>query len=131
MKLRVRKRNELPGALWHIFHPQDTVKIRDFLRKVALEKGKRLDPHDDPIHDQSTYLDQDLRQRLYTEYGVQGKSSRCKKIMAFFPRNERHFIIITAFKKLTSFRTLAHAMPRIVWQNMIRDYYVLLLSSAV
>jgi lysine-specific demethylase 3 len=39
---------------------------------VAIEKGKRLDPHDDPIHDQSTYLDAQLRRRLYTEYGVQG-----------------------------------------------------------
>jgi [histone H3]-dimethyl-L-lysine9 demethylase len=39
---------------------------------VAIEKGKRLDPHDDPIHDQSTYLDAQLRNRLYKEYGVQG-----------------------------------------------------------
>lgn len=61
-----------PGALWHIFHPSDTNKIRDLLNKVALEKGKRLDPHDDPIHDQSTYLDGHLRMRLYEEYGVQG-----------------------------------------------------------
>merc|ERR1711881_447233 len=29
------------------------------------------DPHDDPIHDQSTYLDKDLRIRLYKEYGIQ------------------------------------------------------------
>jgi len=62
----------LPGALWHIFHPTDTIKIRDFLNKVALEKGMRLDPHDDPIHDQSTYLDAKLRRRLYQEYGVKG-----------------------------------------------------------
>ena len=39
---------------------------------MAIEKGKRLDPHDDPIHDQSTYLDTHLRNRLYKEYGVQG-----------------------------------------------------------
>ena len=72
MKRRIRRRNTLPGALWHIFHPTDTVKIRDFLNKVALEKGMRLDPHDDPIHDQSTYLDAKLRRRLYQEYGVRG-----------------------------------------------------------
>ena len=82
MKQRVRSRNELPGALWHIFHPQDKFKIRDFLKKVAIEKGKRLDPHDDPIHDQSTYLDQGLRQRLYVEYGVQGKR-QILQFMAF------------------------------------------------
>ena len=72
MKRRIRSKNTLPGALWHVFHPTDTVKIRDFLNKVALEKGKRLDPHDDPIHDQSTYLDERLRRRLYQEYGVRG-----------------------------------------------------------
>jgi hypothetical protein len=43
-----------------------------FCLQVALEKGKRLDPHDDPIHDQSSYLDGTLRMRLYKEYGVRG-----------------------------------------------------------
>ena len=73
MKRRVRSKNALPGALWHIFHPKHTIIIRSFLNQVAIEKGKRLDPHDDPIHDQSTYLDKDLRIRLYKEYGIQGK----------------------------------------------------------
>ena len=72
MKRRVRSNKELPGALWHIFHPMHTSAIRNFLNQVALEKGKRLDPHDDPIHDQSTYLDAELRMRLYKEYGIQG-----------------------------------------------------------
>ena len=72
MKRRIRMKNTLPGALWHIWHPADTVKIRDFLNKVAVEKGLRLDPHDDPIHDQSTYMDTKLRRRLYQEYGVRG-----------------------------------------------------------
>ena len=79
MKDRCRRAaadGRLPGALWHIFHPSDTPKIRDLLNKIALENRKRLDPHDDPIHDQSTYLDEHLRQRLYTEYGVQGKIER-------------------------------------------------------
>ena len=72
MKRRVRRNRELPGALWHIFHPMHTSAIRNFLNQVALEKGKRLDPHDDPIHDQSTYLTAELRMRLYKEYGIQG-----------------------------------------------------------
>ena len=72
MKRRVRIHNAIPGALWHIFHPKHTSTIRNFLNKVALENGKRLDPHDDPIHDQSTYLDANLRIRLYKEYGIQG-----------------------------------------------------------
>ena len=91
MKRRVRDKNELPGALWHIFHPRDTIKIRDFLRKVALEKGKRLDPHDDPIHDQSSYLDQELRRRLYLEYGVQGYAIvQCAGDTVFIPAGAAH-----------------------------------------
>ena len=73
MKRRVRINKAPPGALWHIYHPKHTSTIRNFLNQVALENGKRLDPHDDPIHDQSTYLDANLRTRLYKEYGIQGK----------------------------------------------------------
>jgi len=84
MKLRARRvaksSGNLPGALWHIFHPTDTPKIRHMLKTIALEKGRRLDPHDDPIHDQSTYLDGELRMRLYREYGVRGEISMCQKV---------------------------------------------------
>ena len=31
---KYRARSVLPGALWHIFHPSDTPKIRDLLNKV-------------------------------------------------------------------------------------------------
>lgn len=64
--------NEMPGALWHIYEARDADKIRDMLNAVALEKGARLEPHHDPIHDQSFYLDGPLRERLYREYGVLG-----------------------------------------------------------
>jgi len=91
MKRRIRLRNTLPGALWHLFHPTDTPKIRDFLNKVALEKGVRLDPHDDPIHDQSTYLDAKLRQRLYEEYGVRGYAIvQCAGDTIFIPAGAPH-----------------------------------------
>lgn len=36
------------------------------------EQGQENPPDHDPIHDQSWYLDQGLRRRLYEEYGVQG-----------------------------------------------------------
>ena len=36
----------------------------DFI-KVAVENGSKLDPHDDPIHDQSTYLDSRNKHQLY------------------------------------------------------------------
>jgi len=91
MKRRIRQRNTLPGALWHIFHNEDKNKIRDFLNKVALEKGMRLDPHDDPIHDQSTYLDAKLRRRLYQEYGVRGYAIvQCAGDTIFIPAGAPH-----------------------------------------
>lgn len=42
--------------------------------KVGEEQGQENPPDHDPIHDQSWYLDQVLRRRLYEEYGVQGWS---------------------------------------------------------
>lgn len=42
------------------------------LCQVGEEQGQENPPDHDPIHDQSWYLDQVLRRRLYEEYGVQG-----------------------------------------------------------
>lgn len=42
------------------------------LLQVGEEQGQENPPDHDPIHDQSWYLDQALRRRLYEEYGVQG-----------------------------------------------------------
>lgn len=71
-KRRVLEDNELPGALWHIYAPSDTEKIRNFLRKVAIERGEMLNQNHDVIHDQNCYLDSTLRKRLYDEYHVEG-----------------------------------------------------------
>ncbi|XP_026213230.1 lysine-specific demethylase 3B isoform X3 [Anabas testudineus] len=73
-KRRVYEGNEKPGALWHIYAAKDAEKIRELLRKVGEEQGQENPPDHDPIHDQSWYLDQVLRRRLYEEYGVQGWS---------------------------------------------------------
>jgi lysine-specific demethylase 3 len=67
-----RLKKEMVGALWHIYDARDADKIRDMLNAYALEKGRRLEPHHDPIHDQSYYLDGNLRERLKNEYGVEG-----------------------------------------------------------
>ena len=67
---RLLEGGKLPGAMWHLWHPRDADKIRDLLKKVAVEEGKRLEPNTDPIHDQQVYLDIKLRKRLYEEYGV-------------------------------------------------------------
>uniref|UniRef100_UPI00398F2069 lysine-specific demethylase 3B-like isoform X2 n=1 Tax=Pristiophorus japonicus TaxID=55135 RepID=UPI00398F2069 len=71
-KKRIHKSKEKAGALWHIYAAKDAEKIRELLRKVSEEQGQDNPPDHDPIHDQSWYLDQMLRKRLYEEYGVQG-----------------------------------------------------------
>ncbi|XP_048187020.1 lysine-specific demethylase 3B isoform X4 [Perognathus longimembris pacificus] len=71
-KQRIHDGKEKPGALWHIYAAKDAEKIRELLRKVGEEQGQENPPDHDPIHDQSWYLDQTLRKRLYDEYGVQG-----------------------------------------------------------
>lgn len=63
---------EIPGALWHIYHPSDADSIRDLLIKVDVEQRTPLEPFSDPIHDQTHYLDECLRERLFMEYGVRG-----------------------------------------------------------
>ena len=91
MRRRVRDEGKVPGALWHIYHPADTTRIRDFLTRVAIENHKRLDPHDDPIHDQSTYLTAGLRARLYKEYGVSGYAIiQCAGDTVFIPAGACH-----------------------------------------
>lgn len=88
---RVRDKGELPGALWHIYNARDADKIRDLLNKVSLEKGARLEPHHDPIHDQSCYLDGPLRERLYKEYGVEGYAIvQCLGDAVFIPAGAPH-----------------------------------------
>lgn len=71
-KRRVYEGKDKPGALWHIYAAKDAEKIRELLRKVGEEQGQENPLDHDPIHDQSWYLDQVLRRRLYEEYGVQG-----------------------------------------------------------
>lgn len=69
---RVIKDGEIPGAIWHIYEASDADRIRDFLLKIAVERGFRVADDHDVIHDQNWYLDKQLRSRLYKEYGVQG-----------------------------------------------------------
>lgn len=71
-KRRYYEDGEIPGALWHIYHASDADSIRDMLIKVSFERGDPLEPFSDPIHDQTCYLDESLRERLFNEYGVKG-----------------------------------------------------------
>lgn len=60
-----------PGALWHIFLPEDMPVLRAFLTQITEEEtGTSVEPGSDPIHDQLFYLDQPLLDRLYAYGGV-------------------------------------------------------------
>ena len=88
---RVREQGEKPGALWHIFDPCDADKIRDLLNKAGKERGETIEPHHDPIHDQSWYLDNTLLKRLHEEYGVQGYTIvQCMGDAVFIPAGAPH-----------------------------------------
>ncbi|XP_052773895.1 probable JmjC domain-containing histone demethylation protein 2C isoform X3 [Mya arenaria] len=90
-KRRIREVRETPGALWHIFDAVDADKIRDFLNKVAKERGEEIEQHHDPIHDQSWYLDEELRERLACEYGVLGYTIlQCLGDAIFIPAGAPH-----------------------------------------
>ena len=82
---------KVPGALWHIYHPRDADKIRDLLNRVSLERGQRIEPNTDPIHDQKVYLDAKLRKRLFEEYGVVGYAyPQCEGDVVFIPAGAPH-----------------------------------------
>ncbi|XP_041368314.1 lysine-specific demethylase 3B-like isoform X2 [Gigantopelta aegis] len=90
-KRRVREVHEIPGALWQIYDAHDADKIRDFLNKVAKERGEVIEPDHDPIHDQSWYLDEELRERVYQEYGVVGYTIvQCLGDSIFIPAGAPH-----------------------------------------
>ncbi|XP_075144805.1 lysine demethylase 3 [Haematobia irritans] len=90
-RARVQNKNVVPGALWHIFPARDADKIRDLLNRVTLEKGYRLEPDHDPIHDQNWYLDDKLRARLFKEYGVEGYPIvQCLGDAVFIPAGAPH-----------------------------------------
>lgn len=91
MKKRCREKGNKLGALWHIYEARDADKIRDLLHKVAEERGQKLNSHQDPIHDQSWYLDSTLRQRLREEYDVEGYTvAQCLGDAVFLPAGAPH-----------------------------------------
>lgn len=90
-KKRLFEKGETPGALWHIYHSSDANSIRDLLNKVAVEQGTPLEKCSDPIHDQSHYLNDYLRKRLFREYGVKGYAIvQCYGDAVFIPAGAPH-----------------------------------------
>lgn len=62
---------EKPGALWHIFKPTDADNIRTYLTLRDINKGKQIRSGNDPIHDQTSYIDKKMLQQLKNEYDVE------------------------------------------------------------
>lgn len=70
-KANVANDEKLPGAIWHIWRANQADGIRKVLFREALLKGEKRDKNDDPIHDQSNYIDKSLRLKLEDE-GIRG-----------------------------------------------------------
>lgn len=97
-KRRIYLYGEIPGALWHIYHASDADAIRDLLIKVSVEHGIPLEQCSDPIHDQSHYLDDNLRERLFKEYGVKGYTIvQCYGDAIFIPAGAPHQVQCTIY----------------------------------
>ena len=78
--------SDVVNLLVYVGIPEDCDKEANISMclKVAIEKRRRLDPHDDPIHDQSTYLDANQSRRLYD--GVEGYAIiQCSGDTVFIP----------------------------------------------
>ena len=102
--------------MWHIYHARDSDKIRDFLNRVAIERGDRLEQHHDPIHDQSWYLDGKLRDRLYKDYGVEGYAIvQCYGDAVFIPAGAPYQV----WRKEIIIKILFHILERIFIFNYL------------
>lgn len=59
--------------------------------QVAKERGEKIEADHDSIHDQSWYLDEELRDRLLKEYGVHGYTIvQCLGDAIFIPAGAPH-----------------------------------------
>lgn len=107
---------EIPGAIWHIFNSVDADRIRDFLLKIAQERGFSVAPNHDVIHDQNWYLDGELRSRLYKEYNVKGYAiAQCLGDCIILPAGTPHqvrniFSCIKIAEDFVSPQQVAHCL---------------------
>lgn len=91
MRARVREKDKVPGALWHIYSPKDVPKIREFLNGLTVKKGGKIHDNHDPIHDQTQYLDRKLRLELKKKYNVVGYAiAQCLGDAVFIPAGAPH-----------------------------------------
>lgn len=93
---RISEDSSQVGAIWHIYKAKDTEKIRDFLKQVAKERNLVVKENEDPIHDQSWYLDNKLRQRLFEEKQVEGFAIvQCLGDVIFIPAGGKNSNLVS------------------------------------
>lgn len=84
------------------------------LWQVGEEQGQENPLDHDPIHDQSWYLDQMLRRRLYEEYGVQGWAIvQFLGDAVFIPAGAPHQVSTDQLLLLTLFGSSSIFVPRL------------------
>lgn len=74
------------GALWHIWPPRHTAKIRSILKKLDKSNQYKKSSGNDPIHDQDTYITGELREKL-EEHGIYAQAIiQCAGDCVFIPQ---------------------------------------------
>lgn len=84
--------NKLEGALWHIFQPGCVKILRKFLSEVAAKQNMNEDSiHDDTIHSQKFYLDNQLLELLSDNYNLRPVTFiQCEGDAVFIPAGAPH-----------------------------------------
>ncbi|TNN12004.1 Lysine-specific demethylase 3A isoform 1 [Schistosoma japonicum] len=93
---------DIPGALWHIFLPEDSTGLREFLSRISEdETGTPVETGSDPIHDQLFYMDQSLLDRLYDCTGIKPYTIvQFHGDAVFIPAGAAHQVSYISLKKI-------------------------------
>ncbi len=110
---RIVKRRETVACVWHVFHPSDADKIRDFLNGQSNEeRRKKVDTRFDPVHCEGVYLNAKKRRALKEKYGVE-------------PFTIHQFLGETVFIPAGAPRQVILSLPNILNQRVIFICFVL------
>ena len=104
------------GALWHIWPPRHTAKIRSILKKLDKSNQYKKSSGNDPIHDQDTYITGELREKL-EEHDIYAQAIiQCAGDCVFIPqvRNSSEFYSNFMIEvKLLNFQGAVHQVLNI------------------
>jgi lysine-specific demethylase 3 len=80
------------GALWHMWAPKFTPKIRQILKDLDKENYKKSSGND-PIHDQDTYITKELRAKLEEKDIYAETIIQCEGDGVFIPQGAIHQVL--------------------------------------